>query len=105
MAPDYFSRINGPAAIHTVRIHVHDLFARHGQCVSVNKQNVASPVVARRELADEGFGLASVGRLKRAKSFLAGNSAIKEERSPIRHFDFAKLSPRGTEIRLGTVFE
>src|SRR3989442_16034137 len=108
MAPDHFSRINGPAAMNTVGIHVHDIFARHRQHVSGNEQNVAGAVVATGELAGEGFGLASVGRLEWAKSFLAGNSAIEEERSSIGYFDLAKLSPPGSDGVwgwLGTILE
>src|SRR5712691_4164445 len=101
MAPDHFSLINGPAAINAVGIHVHDIFARHCQHVSGNEQNVAAAVMATGEFACEGFGLASVGRLEWAKSFLAGNSAIEEERSSIGYFDLAKLSHPGSDGILG----
>ena len=52
---------------------------------------IAAAVVAARELAGVRFGLASIGRLEWTESFLAGNSAIEEERSAIGDFDVAKL--------------
>src|SRR6266849_8761457 len=91
MAPDHFSRINGPAAINAVGIHVHDIFARHCQHVSGNEQDVAGAVVAAGELAGEGFGLASVGRLEWAKSLFSWNPVVQKERCSFRHLDLGHL--------------
>lgn len=111
MAPNQFCRRkNGPAAKHTGGIHFHHVLASHCQHVSGDEKNVAGTVVATGELASEGFGLAGVGQLKPAQSFLAGNSVIEKKRSSTGFFDFAKLSPPGNDGRwergwLGTTFE